>query len=364
MKVPSFSESELEVVGEIPATPWRPAIAEFNYPVSPRDAILAMYERTPIWQPIGIESKIFTPRIFPDNVARGFVFENRPFDAEKEGGGKDMFGVEWVYDTLNMGSMVYPGKPMLEDFEDWRDAIVFPDVDSWDWEGSAAENNGTYLTPDTFNKWWIQTGFFERLISFMDFEGAALTLFDEDYRDDVKEIMNRFADLYIDIIDHVIKYFPDINGFYIHDDWGTSLDTFFSPELAKETIVPAMRKVTDHIHKNGLYAELHSCGCNKKQIENYIAAGWDAWIPQGSVNDTASYYEKYGDKLIFGLNPVPPFDPETTSEDEQRAIARDYADRFCKPGIPTMFDDVTGAMMLTPAFREELYKQSRINYSS
>lgn len=363
MAAPAFDPAELRVVDTIPATPFKPEIDVFDYPVTPREAMRALYRREPVWQPIGVESQIFTPRIFPDNVARGFVFENQPFNPDENGGGPDMFGIEWVYVPSTMGSMVRPGNPVLDDVNDWREVITFPNVDSWDWAGSAQENNGTYLHSDIFNKWWIQTGWFERLISFMDFENAAMAVVDDEQTDAVKDLFMAISNLYIDIIDHVHKYFKDVDAFYIHDDWGTSLDTFFDPSIPAEFIVPAMRKVTDHIHKIGCVAELHSCGNNRKQVANYIDAGWDSWVPQANVNDVKTLHEQYGDKLIFGAA-CSSFDPKVATEEEQRGAAREYADTFCNPQKPTMFDDVFDGASLTKAFREELYIQSRKLYTA
>jgi hypothetical protein len=91
-----------------------------------------------------------------------------------------------------------------------------------------------------------------------------------------------------------------------------------------------------------------------------IKAGWDAWGGQ-AMNDTQKEYELYGDQILIGVLPDP-FDPAATSEEEQRARAREYADKFCQPGKPSFFN-FNGMQYLTAAFREELYKQSRINYS-
>jgi hypothetical protein len=359
MSTPPFEEKELEVVNELPAFGLFPVLTELAYPITPKDAYLGVFNKEPVWQLINIEDRVFTPRIIPDNVARGLVSENRPFDNEKEAGGPDMFGIPWVYVSVVGGSMVRPGTPFLEDANDWYDKLVWPDIDSWDWEGSAAENNGTFLTPDRFNKVWIQNGWFERLISFMDFEGASIALVDEDQEDAVKDLLLKLSDLYIRIIDKFLEHFENINGFYIHDDWGSQQNTFFSPAIAEEFIVPAMRKVTDHVHSRGVLAELHSCGNNMAQVENYIAAGWDSWTPQ-PMNDTRKLYHEYGDKIIIGVK-GDDYGPDA-SEEERRAAARAYADEFCLPDKPSLFNIET-SYLLTPDYREELYKQSRINYA-
>ena len=49
------------------------------------------------------------PRIVPDNIARAMVIEAEPVP-EADGGGPDMFGVEWEYIPTVGGSMVRPGE--------------------------------------------------------------------------------------------------------------------------------------------------------------------------------------------------------------------------------------------------------------
>ncbi|MCL2126337.1 MAG: methyltransferase [Oscillospiraceae bacterium] len=360
MAVPAYDPKELTVVGEIPprfgiGLP----IPIYSYPVTPKEAFKAMVQRQPVWQISGIESKIFAPKLLPDNVARAMVIQEEPFDNLNDGGGKDMFGLEWEYIAQVGGSMIRPGKPFLEDANEWYDKVVWPDIEKWDWENSAKNNNGTFLGTDTYNTCWLQTGFFERLISFMDFEGAIMAMADEDQNGAVKDLFDKLADQYIKIFDKFITYFPNIDGFCVHDDWGSQKETFFSPALVEEMIVPAMQKVTNFIHSKGKGAELHSCGQILKQVPNMIKAGWDYWGGQ-AMNDTHTIYDLYGDGITIGVIPDS-FDPETTSEEDQRAAARAYADKFCDPKKPS-FLNAYGAM-LTPAYREELYVRSRQNYS-
>ena len=358
MAVAAFDPKELEVKGQ--SSSRFGTVDLYNYPVSIKDGFTAaVRDRKPIWEIAGIESQIFTPRIIPDNVARAFVYEGKPFDALKDGGGKDMFGIDWEYVPVAGGSMVRPGNPFLEDMNDWEEKIVWPDVDSWDWEGSAKENK-EYVSTEKSIQVWFQTGWFERIISFMEFEGAIMALFDEDQKDAIHAFFDKLSDLYINIIDHFVKYFPEVNCFYMHDDWGSQKETFFSPALVEEMIVPHMKKVTDHIHKLGRCAELHSCGQIMKQVPNMIKAGWDTWSGQ-TMNDTHAIYEQYGDQIVIGVIPEQ-FDPENTSEEDQRRLARDFAEKFCNPAKPSVVN-VNGTACFTKAYREELYKQSRILYS-
>ena len=363
-KIP-FDESEMKVVDTVYARSLRMDLNMYDTPITETENSIRSLLGKPAWQMLGHEVRIFTPYIVPDNIARGFVLENRKFSNDTDAGGLDMFGIKWVYVPAALGSMEDPDEPpILDDIFDWREVIKFPNVDEWDWEGSAAANNDTYLTENTYNRVWIMTGWFERLISFMGFEEAAVCMALEDEREEVKELFDALSTLYIDLIDHYVKYYKHIHGFYVHDDWGSAQNSFFSPEVGAEVIVPAMRRVTDHIHELGLVAELHSCGANMKNVPNMIAAGWDSWIPQQNVNDVPEIYRLYGDQIVLGVEPVH-FDPATTTEEEQREFARAYAEQYCNPDKPTIYCYTNGAgPLVTPAFWEELYKQSRIRYNS
>lgn len=359
----AFDESELTVVGKTPESRFFCEIDEYNYPVSARDATRAALLGEPLWQMIGTAIRTFTPQIIPDHVARGFVREAGAFNAAADGGGEDMFGVRWIYEPTQHGSMEdFSSGFLLEDILEWEEAITFPNIDAWDWEGSAQANNDVYLKPDKFNEVWIFTGWFERLISFIGFEAAAMAMVDEEEQDAARELCEALSDLYINLIDHYVSYFKYIDGFLIHDDWGSAANALFSPDSCEKVIVPAMRRVTDHLHDLGLVANFHSCGNNILQVPNMIKAGWDTWTPQSNVNDIEEIYRLYGDKLVVAVEPEM-FDVETTSEDEQRAYARAYAAKYCRKDKPSIFNYHKGyGKLLTRAFHEELYRASRIRY--
>jgi hypothetical protein len=357
MTIPRFDPRELKVIQEIPsAFPDFPSAPMYDFPVPPKEAYKALLRRHPIWTLTGVESIFFTPSVYPDNVARGFVIEAVPPDRSTYGG-KDIFGIEWVYVEQVGGSIVRPGNPFLSSANEWKEKLVWPDIDNWDWEGSARLNE-SLINGDQILSCWIMNGYFERLISFMDFEGAAVAMIDEEQQDAVKELFEALTDLYIRIVDKYIAHFK-AEAFYVHDDWGSQMAPFFSPAVTKELIVPAMRRLTDHIHTRGALVEFHSCGHIEQQVPNMIAAGWDSWSGM-AMNDTQGLYEKYGDQIIIGVMPDQ-FEPGA-DEETQRKMARDFVNHFCNPQKPCIVNWNASAI-LTPAYREELYKQSRIRFA-
>ena len=358
-----FDEKELQVL-EISPSFRNSRVPVFNFPLTMREGWRRMaVDKKPEWLCTSVEVGNFYPDIIPDNRARGFVNDGGINISDEEKGGKDMFGIEWVYVPVAGGSMEKPGNPHLfDDANDWKEHIVWPDIYTWDWEG-CSKRNKEFLNNGKFNYIPLLNGFgFERLISFMGFEDAAVALVDEDQHDALKELFDKLSDLYCGIVDKCCQYF-DIDGFLVHDDWGSQRAPFFSFEAGRDLLVPYMRKVTDHIHAHGKVAELHSCGCNEKQIENFIAAGWDIWGPMANINDTQALFEQYGDQIIIGVNPDA-YDPENDSEEVIRAKARAFVEKFCSNPKKICIVNRYFSPYLQGVYAEELYKASRQIYEN
>ena len=130
MKPTPFDPKELEVI-ETEIAPGMKT-ADYRYPIDKGEGVRLAFQGHPWWQVMqGIGSRIFLPMCIPDVPARGMVAENYKFDANTMAGGPDMFGVEWEYIKTVGGSMVRPGEPYLDDISEWREKVVWPDVDSW-----------------------------------------------------------------------------------------------------------------------------------------------------------------------------------------------------------------------------------------
>jgi hypothetical protein len=292
------------------------------------------------------------PMISPDNPARGFVFDNADFSVE-DAGGPDLFGVEWEYVPAVAGSMVRPGNPIkVPDIAKWEEFVAFPDMNAWDWD-LWAEKDKEIASDDRVKTIWIMNGFFERLISFMEFQYAALALIDEDQQEGVHRLFDRLADFYDDMIGRFQKYFG-ADGIYFHDDWGSQRAPFFSPDTCREMILPYLKRVVDSCHKRGMYFELHSCGKIEPLVPIMIEAGVDVWTGQ-YMNDFRMIMDKYGDRILPNLY-VFVFKPEVTLQDNIDAFA-ELCDKYG--------DHVKTSMILstsndgTPDLYRVIYRHTR-----
>lgn len=332
---------------------------EYDRPISEKENFRLFFEgETPYWKPIGgwafCDINVFRPRFHPDNVACHIICDGEgPYPYESDAMMSSWFDLEWVYVPVAGGATVRPGQPKIEDMNDWEELITMPDLGALDW-ASVEKNNKAYLDTSKFNQLGILCGFWERLMSLMDVEGAAIAMIDEDQQDAVKSFFDRYADLLIDYIERVKACCP-IDGVLIHDDWGHQNSAFFSLDTAMEMLVPYLKRVTDAVHAKGMYFELHSCGKNEELVPAYIAAGVDLWCPQG-INDIDMLAERYKDQPIAFGQQKPVEIPQDAQEDEIEQIAREWFEKYKDKRV-------IGAFTATPpAFIDALYKVSRIGY--
>ena len=79
MNIQAFDPRELETVGTLETFACKifnlPPSPTYRFPVTMKEAVKALYRREPIWQISDIETMMFAPRIYPDNIARALVAE-------------------------------------------------------------------------------------------------------------------------------------------------------------------------------------------------------------------------------------------------------------------------------------------------
>jgi hypothetical protein len=357
MKKIPFSPDEMNVIGEhVNSTMWKsfagPSLKR-NTPITMRENFNACLRRdgNALWIPTFSDFLNIESRVNLDHIARGEVMDLGPLYPDEKKGGPDMFGIEWVYIPQAGGSMVRPGAPVLKNVNDWPKVIRFPDVEAMDWQACKELNAPMNETELPF-KATFQNGLFERLISFMDFEGAAMAIIDDDQKDAIHALFAKLCDLYEAMI---LKYMEcvKIDGIMFHDDWGSQQAPFFSPDTHREMILPYIKRLTAFCHSKGLWYEQHSCGRNELLAPCMVEANIDMWLPQ-SMNNIDMLIEKYGDKIILGVYPSIGMD---ATPEENDAAAKELAQKYAplmgsKPIVLVNFG-------CSPEFGSLVYRYSR-----
>ena len=278
------------------------------------------YDYAPVWDDV----KSFYPEEIAENIARGFVWQEQPFDNSKFGG-RGYFNIDWVFDPTVRGSIEVTH--LFENITQWREFVVFPNLDSIDWDGMKKRNEH-YLNTDKILRTSIFSGFYERLISFVGFENAAMALVDDEAIEEVHEIFDKLSNIYSEFIYRMHKY-CNVEIFELHDDWGTQKSTMFSRKTLEEVILPYVKRVVDAAHEVGCLIEMHSCGHVDDFVPCMIEANIDTWRGQTTAIDRVSLINKYGDKfhLMYEFRP----DDETTPVEQilenVRKIKNEYKDK-------------------------------------
>ena len=363
---PPFDPKELEVTGMhlcggygmftnmgIPMSEMEPL---FNRPITPKENLRRLFSgEKPCWIPFTgaacCDVSNFAPRENLDNYSSRIVMDGLGVPDYPSELLKGWFDLEWLFVPTAGGATVKPGNPMLEDMNDWEDVLVWPDLDSIDWE-AVGRVNREYLDTPQSNEIHILSGSWERLMSLMDVSGAAMALIDEDQADALQRFLTKYTDFIIDYIGR-LKNVCDVDGVLVHDDWGTQNGPFFSEETAREVLFPHLKRLVEYIHSQGMYYEQHSCGHCTKLAHLYVEAGVDLWWPQ-PMNDFDKLLEMAeGTRLHIAMDsPISPF----ATEEEARQAAREW---FAAYG-----DKQVTMVSMHPAFSEELYKLSRIAFAA
>ncbi|MBQ1891358.1 MAG: hypothetical protein II164_03325 [Firmicutes bacterium] len=271
------------------------------------------------WFPNSGDKLVFEPEELHDFKARGMINQQEPFDPANYGG-EGWFGLKWEYVPQVRGSITV-GR-IMDDLDEWKEKLVWPDLDAVDWD-AIKERNKDYLNTDKMIATTIYTGWFERLISFVEFEDAAVALIDPDYEDTVNELFTRLTDLYIDFATRMHEHFG-VEYFLVHDDWGSQRAPLISPETQREMILPHVKRLVDHIHGMDCFYEQHSCGLIHDTIPNIIESGADSWVGQDCC-DKEMLVNKYWKEFKFGV--MVPNKPGATPE-ESVEFVKSYYDKY------------------------------------
>lgn len=303
---PAFSNSELEVKGYYDSpVPNRPSAPILASPVTARENLLmAMSGETPYWFPAvsmaGGDDKPLRPRGLPDLMVAHDVMDGEPpmdwstYPEQQQG----WFDTVWTYEPNIGGSMITPGSQKIFDMNDWV-TLPWPNLDDFDWQRSA-EANEAYTSGGLATEFCIPTSYWERLMSILPVDDAAVALVDTEQQGAVHAFFEKLTDFYIDYVRRVkAVYNADI--ILMHDDWGHQMAPFFSYKTCEEMIIPHLERLITEIHNLGMRFELHCCGKAESFAPLMLKAGVNLWNPQPMNNYAQLAQDFKGTSLMIGV---------------------------------------------------------------
>ena len=241
---------------------------------------------------------------------------------------KDQFGVTWSLPEGQMGAFPLHDDEhrVLKDITQWREILHKPYIPED--PGYWGMLNGIAAQTDRDNQYVcaVQTqGIFERLHALMGMEDALANFYEEP--EEVQELIDFLVECELDFAKVMIEK-CHIEAVLHHDDWGATENSFLSPAMFEEFIVPAYKKIYGFYKENNILIVHHNDGYSKNLVPYMVEMGIDIWQGCIPTNDLPELIEKYGDKITFMGEietrklDVPGWTPEMVAEEVERACRK------------------------------------------
>lgn len=225
---------------------------------------------------------------------------------------------------------------VCKDIANWRDYVkapqaVFPE-EGWQ---AAIRHAESIDRKDKFVTAFIAPGVFEQCHYLLEIQNCLMNFYDEP--EAMHELIDYITDWEVRYAKEICKYMkPD--AVFHHDDWGSQISTFISPEMFEEFYVPAYKKFYGCYHENGVELVVHhSDSYAETRVPYMIEMGIDIWQGVMTTNNIPEMIKKYGGKISFmgGINSATVDHPDWTREQvagEVHRACEEYGKLYFIPG--------------------------------
>lgn len=187
---------------------------------------------------------------------------------------------------------------VLKDITQWEKyvkapSVIFPEEQ---WE-AAIQHAESVDRNEQFVTVFYASGLFEMTHMLMGMEKALLSLCAEPkYMHALIEYLTEYE---IEYAKQAIKYLhPD--ALFHHDDWGTQINSFMSPDMFREFFVEPYKKIYKFWKDNGVELIVHhNDAYSANLVPCKIEMGIDVWQGVMTTNNTPDLIKKYGGRISF-----------------------------------------------------------------
>lgn len=253
------------------------------------------------------------------------------------GEGYDQYGVFWKYPPDQLGP--YPvhddAHKVIKDITEWKSILTHlpvapPDPGFWGMlNGFAAQAvpGEQYVTA------FATQGVFERFHALLGMDDAMIDMYEEP--EACHELIDFITEAELDFAKNIMDHVPSVKALFHHDDWGSAVNSFLSPEMFDEFITPAYKKIYGYWKERGVELIVHhSDSYAANLVPSMIEMGIDIWQGCFPENNIPELQEKYAGQITFmgevetRYIDLPDWTPEKVAAEVERAC------RKCKgPGF-------------------------------
>lgn len=258
-----------------------------------------------------------------------------------------------------------PDKIVIKDITHWKDYVTAPKVkypeSAWEpyiAEIEAIDRNEYFVTP------MIYPGIFEMTHYLMEIQNCLINFYEEP--EAMHDLIDYLTEWELQLCEELIShYHPD--AFFHHDDWGSQISTFLSPEMFEEFFYPAYKQIYGYLHDNGVEVIVHhSDSYAATLVPMMIDMGIDIWQGVMTSNNIPELISKYGGQITFmgGIDSAKVDYPDWAEEEIAREVAKACKECGTRYFIPCTSQG--GPMSVFPGVyqkvTEEIDKQSKLYF--
>ena len=204
----------------------------------------------------------------------------------------------WPIGTPGAFPVHTPDKIVIKDIENWRDYLKVPRVvyPAEDWapfiaEAEKVDRNEQFVTA------FYAPGVFEQCHYLTEIQNCLIGFYE--CPDEMHELIDCITEFELAYAAELCKYVkPD--ALFHHDDWGSQISTFLSPDMFREFIKPAYMKIYKYYKEHGVELIIHhSDSYAATLVPDMIDMGIDIWQGVMTSNNIPELIKQYGGKITF-----------------------------------------------------------------
>jgi len=274
---------------------------------------------------------------------------------------KNMWGVTMAWKEGQIGQFpVHDEEHILcKDITKWREVIKAPRLDDFseaDWEPGikAAE---AVNRKEVFACVMAPTGVWDMLHYFQGMTRALENLaLEPEYTKEIVEYLTEFELRWAEDLCKYIK--PD--AIFHHDDWGTQISSFFSPEMFEQFFLPAYKQIYGYYKSHGVELIVHHADSYAANLVPYmIECKIDIFQGCLTTNNVPELVKKYGSKISF-MGDINSGVLDKPDWEADRDLVRKEVERACRNNgkhfyIPCLTQGGPGSIF--PGVYEEVNKE-------
>lgn len=213
---------------------------------------------------------------------------------------------------------------VVRDITRWKEVVKAPSIDYPDGEWEAARTFGASINREEqyVTIFWAP-GVFEQLHYLMGIDDCLMNFYL--HPDEMKELIEYITDYELQYGELLIKNYQ-ADAVFHHDDWGTHISSFMSPEMFREFLFPAYKKIYGHYRELGVEIIVHhSDSYAANLVPMMIELGIDVFQGCTTTNNVPELVKKFGGQISFmgdlnsGVLDVPDWTPELIKSEVRRA---------------------------------------------